>query len=156
MRNLLLAAVCVCLATLVPLSAEVTTNIKVPTTLTVFVPCAASGMGEMVSLSGDLHVTIAVTIDANGGLHMKQHFQPQGIVGYGSVTGAKYQATGVTQDQIHRASPGFPYEETFINRFHIVGQGPGNDFYVQDTVHITVNADGTATATVDNHTVTCK
>jgi hypothetical protein len=43
-----------------------------------------------------------------------------------------------------------------VNNFRIIGQGTGNNFLVHETFHITVNADGTMTASVDNFSVDCK
>jgi hypothetical protein len=49
----------------------------------------------------------------------------------------------------------FPFIETFVNNFKIIGQGPGNNFLVHQNVHITVNANGTLTASVDNFSTEC-
>jgi len=137
-------------------SAEVVTNEKIPVTLNVFVPCAAGGAGEVISISGNLHVLIAVTLDDTGGFHYKDHFQPQGLRGQGLTTGDKYQGTGVTQFQMNVSAASLPYEFTYVNNFRMIGQGPGNNFTVHENVHVRVNADGTATAEVDNFKVECK
>jgi hypothetical protein len=123
-----------------------------PIDLIVFVPCANGGAGEDVALSGNLHDLFHITVNGNS-LHVKTHDQPQGISGTGLVTGDKYQATGVTQDEFNTS---FGMEETFINNFRIIGQGPGNNFLVHENFHITINANGTVTASHDNFTVDCK
>ena len=133
--------------------AAVTTNIEVPVNIPVFIPCAAGGAGELVVLSGDLHVLLRFTIDNNGGIHSASHFQPQGISGIGQTTGDKYQGTGVTQDEFN-AKVG--HEETFINNFRIIGQGNGNNFLVHENFHITINANGSVTAFLDNFSVDCR
>jgi hypothetical protein len=61
-----------------------TTNIN----LTVFIPCAAGGAGEVVDLSGPLHTLISFTINGNN-VSGYFHFQPQGISGTGETTGDK-------------------------------------------------------------------
>lgn len=135
----------------------VVTNFSQPTDLTVYVPCAALGAGEYVQLSGSLHVLFVTTIDNQGGFHSKFHVQPQGISGTGLTTGAKYQATGETQGTFNGdLVSGQPSEQTFVNNFKIVGQGPGNNFMSHETFHITVNPDGTVTAFVDNFSVECR
>jgi hypothetical protein len=123
-----------------------------PIDLIVFVPCANGGAGEDVALSGNLHDLFHITINANS-LHVKTHDQPQGISGTGLVSGDKYQATGVTQDEFNTS---FGVEETFINNFRIIGQGNGNNFLVHENFHITINANGTVTSFHDNVTVDCK
>ena len=130
-----------------------TDNVRIPFELFVFVPCAAGGEGEEVFLSGTLHVLFHTTIDNQGGFHAKFHFQPQGISGTGLVTGAKYQATGVTQGT-DNGKVGF--ESTFVNNFKIIGQGPGNNFLIHENFHFTVNANGEVTAFVDNIRIECK
>jgi hypothetical protein len=70
-------------------------NVKIDFFFTPFVPCADGGAGELVELSGPLHMLFHVTEDANGGIHVKSHVQPQGISGVGMSTGTKYQGTGV-------------------------------------------------------------
>ena len=133
--------------------AAVTTNIEVPVNIPVFIPCAAGGAGELVVLSGDLHVLLRFTVDQNGGIHVASHFQPQGISGIGQTTGDKYQGTGVTQDEFN-AKVGM--EETFINNFRIIGQGNGNNFLVHETFHVTINANGSVTAFLDNFSIDCR
>jgi hypothetical protein len=133
--------------------AEVTDNLKVPVNIGVFIPCAAGGSGEVVFLTGNLHVLLRFTIDNGGGIHAASHFQPQGISGLGGTTGDKYQGTGVTQSEFN-ARVGV--EETFINNFRIIGQGDGNNFLVHETFHITINPNGAATAFFDKFSVDCR
>jgi len=50
----------------------------------------------------------------------------------------------------------FPLIFTFVNNFKIIGQGPNNNFLVHENLHVTINADGTLTAFVDNFSFTCQ
>jgi hypothetical protein len=148
----------VCLAALLALpsavGAEVVTNERIDFTgFTVFVPCANGGAGELVTFEGPLHVLIAVTLDKAGGFHLKEHSQPQGLTGVGADTGDKYQGTGVTQDTFN-GKVGETF--TFVNNFRMIGQGPGNNFLVHETLHATVNANGVATVVHDNLSVECR
>ena len=136
-----------------PAQAAVTTNIEVPVNIPVFIPCAAGGAGELVVLSGDLHVLLRFAVDQKGGIYAASHFQPQGISGIGQTTGDKYQGTGVTQFEFN-AKRGV--EETFINNFRIIGQGSGNNLLVHETFHITINANGSVTAFLDNFSIDCR
>ena len=79
--------------------------------------------------------------------------QPEGIRGFGQITGDKYQATGVTQDEIN-ADIGA--EETLINNFRVIGQGTGNNFLIHQTMHITFNSNGTVTALVQKLNADCR
>lgn len=118
-----------------------------------YVPCAAGGAGEVVVFEGNLHVLTALTVDNKGGFHLKTHAQPQGLSGVGLVTGDKYQATGVTQDQTN-VKAGQTY--TYVNNFRMIGQGPGNNYTVHTTFHYTVNANGELTVVHDNTKIDCK
>ena len=131
----------------------VTDNFIEPIDLFVFVPCARGGAGEFVELTGTLHILFVTTIDDNGGVHTKFHFQPQGISGTGFITGDKYQGTGVTQGSFN-GRVGF--ETTFVNNFKMIGQGPGNNFLIHENFHVTVDPNGEVTASVDNFSVKCK
>jgi hypothetical protein len=131
----------------------VTTNEQVPVTVFAFVPCANDGAGELVVLTGTLHVLSHVTIDDQGGLHVKQHFQPQGVSGTGLTTGDKYQGTGATQTEFN-ATAGL--EQTSINNFRIIGQGPDNNVLVHSTTHVTITPNGDVTTVVDNFSVECR
>ena len=133
--------------------AAVVTNTSVPINITLFVPCANGGAGEIIEVSGPLHVLESVTFDGHGGFHVHVLFNPQDVTGTGLTTGDKYQGTGETQFDFN-GTVGFT--NTYVNNFNMIGQGPGNNFKVHENAHITVNADGTITAFVDNFSFTCQ
>src|SRR5216117_4238298 len=64
-------------------------DITIPIDLFVFVPCANGGAGELIEVSGPLHVLSQLTISNSGNVVLYSHFQPQGISGTGFVTGDK-------------------------------------------------------------------
>ncbi len=119
-----------------------------------FVPCANNGAGEDVVFEGDIHVLITSTVDSGGAARFRVHSQPQGLAGVGQYTGDKYQASGVTQETEVFGQSGA--EATFVNNFHLIGQGPGNNFTVHQLTHVTVNASGEITASTDHFTTSCK
>jgi hypothetical protein len=149
----LLATGTMTLAGITTANAETIQNIFVPIDLIVFIPCANGGVGELVEVTGRLHIVLNLTFDNAGGVHVKEHFQPQGISGTGSTTGDKYQGTGVTQDEFN-AKVGFEF--TSVNNFRMIGQGSGNNLLVHETSHFTVNSNGTVTAIFDKFSVDCK
>ena len=134
---------------------QVMVNDSIPLSLTVFIPCANNGAGEDVILNGELHVLITLTVNGNN-FSGKDHFQPQGLSGIGTVTGDKYQGTGVTQDQFGGSFQNGQSEQSFINNFRMIGQGPGNNFLVHENFHLTFNANGDVTAVHDNFSIDCK
>ena len=143
------------LSSVLPIHAAVDTNMSFPVTISFFIPCAVGGAGEVVTLNGNLHVLISTIVNVNH-ISSDMHFQPQGISGVGSVSGDKYQATGITRLSFEADVAGFPFNTTSVNNFKIIGQQSGNNFLVHENFHLTVNADGTITANIDNFSVECK
>jgi hypothetical protein len=133
----------------------ITTNDFIPFAQAVFVPCADGGAGEVVLISGTLHVQNHITIN-NNRASIKSHFQPQGASGVGVTTGDVYHATGVTQEHDSVPLTNGAFEFTFINNFRIIGEGPDNNLLVHQTVHVTVNANGDVTSNVTNTSVECR
>jgi hypothetical protein len=140
---------------LVRVSAAVTTNDVTDVSLTAFVPCADGGNGELLNLSGPLHTLISYTLNGKN-VSGYYHFQPQNVSAVGETTRAEYRAVGVTQETFKGSLQNGQVNFTIVNNFRVIGQGPGNNFLVHETMHITINADGTATAFHDNFTFECK
>ena len=132
----------------------ITTNDFIPFAQIAFVPCANGGAGELVLVEGTLHIQQHITINGNRAT-IKSHFQPQGAGGTGLTTGDTYNAVGVTQEVDTIALTGGATEFTFINNFRIIGQGPDNNLQVHQTIHVTINPDGTVTTVVDNTSIEC-
>jgi hypothetical protein len=130
-------------------------NFAVPVDEVVFVPCANGGAGEDVHLTGSLHVLVHETVNGNR-FNVKLHFQDQGVSGIGLSTGDKYRRTGATQERFGGSFVNGQFSDTFTNSFNVIGQGPGNNFLVHQTFHVTLNANGVVTAFVDNFSVECK
>jgi hypothetical protein len=114
-------------------------------------PCT----GEPVQLTGQRHILFHITEDANGGFHAVTHLQLQGVSGTGLVSGQRYKVVGVTRDESYFA-PGELRETMIIHRFHIVSGGPSDNWLVNETIHVTFNANGEPTAEVLNFHTTCE
>jgi len=124
------------------------------------VMCVVTALAIVISPANAMvqvndRTVISFTINGNNASGFF-HFQPQGISGTGETTGAKYQGTGATQESFTNSFQNGQANETFINNFRIIGQGPGNNFLVHETLHFTINADGTVTVFHDNFSVDCK
>ena len=154
--TVLLATLSIGVLTWGPVAAGVNLNIKVPFAQVVFVPCANDGAGEFLTISGSLHLLLTATEDSAGGQHLTFHFQPQGASGVGEDTGDLYRANGVTRGATHVIQGDFPFIDTFVNNFRMIGTAGGAKFKVHNTVHVTINANGELSADVDNSSVTCR
>ena len=62
----------------------------------------------------------------------------------------------MTQDHFSGSLSNGQFNQTFINNFRIIGQGPGNNFLVHENFHLTINANGDVTTVHDNFSVDCK
>jgi hypothetical protein len=133
----------------------VTTNLRLPIDLPGFIPCANGGRGDLVTLSGNLHMLATVTTTSNN-LHVKLLFNPQGISGVSAITGDKYQGTGASENDLNAANPAFPLTETTINNFRIIGQGAGNNVVLHEVAKFTINANDAVTVNNDKFSTTCK
>jgi len=143
------------MAIIAPANAAVQVNDSTDIGLTVFIPCAAGGTGEIVDLAGPLHTVISFNINGNN-VSGYYHFQPQGIVGVGETSGEKYQATGITQESFKQSFQNGQVNDTFVNNFKIIGQKSGNNYLVHETLHFTINSNGSVTAFHDNFSVVCQ
>ena len=119
----------------------------------IFVPCANNGAGENVELTGTIHISLHTTVNGNN-FSTKYHFQPQGISGVGQTTGDTYRGSGVTQEEIKGSLKNGKYIDTYINNFNLVSRGA--KYEVHGNTHIKINANGTATASVNNLMSDCK
>jgi len=137
------------------LSAAVTnSNIEVPFSSTVLVTCANGGSGELVDITGTLHVVAHTVVAPNGNVSFFAHNQLQWAKGVGQITGDVYQANGVTHE-VEANATGLPFTTTTADNVLLIGPGPGNNRRVHMTIHLTVNANGEVTADVNIVEVTC-
>ena len=132
----------------------ITTNDFVPFSQPILVPCANGGAGEIVLVEGILHIQEHITINDNRAT-IKTFAGPQGASGVGLTTGDTYRAVGNTQETDTIPVIGGATEFTFINNFRLIGSGPGNNLQVHQTIHVTIDANGTVTTVVDNTSVEC-
>jgi hypothetical protein len=107
---------------------------------------------DPVALSGTIHAVITAVDNGAGGSMVATHFNPQGVTGVGLVSGRIYHGTGVTRE-VFRVGKG--ETNTFVNNFRLISAGPGGDVILHEAFHVTVNANGEVTASVDHLNVTC-
>jgi hypothetical protein len=148
----LAAVAAVALATANLAQAAVSSNVSTPLATSTFVPCANGGAGEVVTLTGRLHILATVTLDSAGGVHGTLLFNPQGVSGVGSVSGAGYRGTGET---VSTFTGNVGAVSTLVNNFRIIGTGGAASLQVHENVALVVNASGTLTASIDHVSVTC-
>jgi hypothetical protein len=110
--------------------------------------------GDPIQLSGRLLTVVSATLNAAGGGAFAIHFQPQGVFGLDSQTWTTYTASGLTREVVIVAAAGTT-TFTVINRFRLEAMGRAQSLDASATLHFTILADGTVTASVGNFTVPC-
>ena len=114
--------------------ADVTTNEKQSLAFAGYVPCANGGAGEVLSGTVEAHTMAAET--ANGNKDRSQfQFQVHGTM-VGAITGDTYRVSGVTRGASQESFENGHYNLTYVNNFHLIGPGPGNDLIAHEIAHI--------------------
>src|SRR2546427_382880 len=132
-----------------PLAYAATTSTVMPfPTPTITNPCN----GEDVNVSGNVHVTIGVTIDGNGGSHLRIHINNQDVSGIGVDTGSRYQIPTTSASSAYFGSA---TTMTLTVNPRVVAQGSTPNFNMRELIHVTVNANGVTTASIDNPSMDC-
>jgi hypothetical protein len=114
-------------------------------------PCTP---GDIVNLSGDIHVVITTTADSAGGYRVTNHLNSE-LSGASILTGLKY-TNSTTNDEEWYARPPFPAVHTHTYDFELISQTRFDNYVLHMTMHETVNATGVPTATVDDFSMDCK
>lgn len=135
---------------------EVVYNDRIPLDQTAFVPCAAGGSGEFVTILGTVHVQIHETFDRSGGYHFGFMINVVGAAGVGQDTGEMYRSTGGNKEVNNIGADDLPFVGTFVNVFNLIGTAGGEFLRVHNTLHVTVNSNGMVSAVIDNSSVTCE
>ena len=132
-------------------STTVTTNETVPLSGSVANPCN----GDVVTLQGNIHVTNHMTTDASGGTHLKTHLNFQDVSGTGSPSGLNYNVRTTTNETVND-NDGPQSEATIISTVKLISQGSALNSFLQTVFHVTVNANGVTTTTVDETKIECR
>jgi hypothetical protein len=122
-----------------------TTNEDIPFTNTLLNQCN----GDTVTFSGSLHVVNTMTTDASGGTHLKTHVNYQDVTGTGAPSGINYRV-GTVSNEVINDNDG-PQSTTTV-----ITQGPALNSFLRTVLHITVNANGETTSTVDEVSFECR
>lgn len=119
--------------------AAVVTNETVSYAWSGFVSCANGGAGEFVTGRIDVHNLITSTVNGNVDSWQFQ-FEPHGSV-VGRITGDTYRLTGVTRGTYEEILQSGEYTLTYVDRYQLIGPGPGNNLVVRETAHVTIDGD---------------
>lgn len=109
---------------------------------------------DVINLNGDIHIVITYTGDNKGGYHMSSSLNYQGVSGQSITTQTLYQSSTITNNNFNM-NPPFPSTYSNIDSWSLISQGGTDNFIMHSTFHVTMNANGVPTATVDNFSAQC-
>jgi hypothetical protein len=111
-------------------------------------PCTP---GDFVNFQGTLHMVMSVTTDTRGGYHVGM--EKNWVLGGKSITtGIAYRGS---QTKVESMYVGSGMTATTTDDIQLLSQGSSDNFLAHANTHVTVNAAGVPTATVDNLRFEC-
>ena len=120
----------------------------------IIVAVSESCSGEDVNVFGTLDIIIQTTTDSRGGLHVVFHLTPH-LIGVGLSTGLDYNPVGPSQFVFIVDGTG-PRVTAGVNIINLISPGSSDNLVITETVHVTVNANGTTTVEFDNVNAACR
>ena len=105
--------------------------------------------GEQVEISGTIHLLSHEQSDGS----VVGHINYQGLTGVGLTTGVRYHVSAV--DHFRLQAP-FPSSIQSVRNIHLIAEGATDDLLVQIVSHVTVDANGNVTASVDEIWSQCR
>ena len=149
----LVALAAASLAVVVSAQAGVTTNEHLSLAYAGYVPCANGGAGELLTGTIDVHDLASETV--NGNQEAWQFtFERRGEL-VGQATGDTYRLAGVEHGAYTQSLGSEHSTLTYVNRYRLVGPGPGNNLVVRETAHVTIDADENVVVQHDDFAVGC-
>ena len=128
-----------------------TTNEELPISSSIANTCN----GDTVTFQGTVHVVNTVTVDSSGGFHLKTHSNYQDVSGTGTPSGVNYRIVTTTNETIND-NDGPQFEMTVVQTVKAVSQGSAPNLFLHVVMHVTINANGETTSTVDEVTAECR
>ena len=98
--------------------------------------------GEIVTITGEVNVTVRRTVDAKGITHFMINFVASHLSGVGA--SGNYKIVGAEKSHEEGIDgQEYPFSQNYTSQYNVVSQGNAPNFKVTETSRITVDADGT-------------
>ena len=149
----LIALAAASLTVVVSAHAGVTANEHFSIAYAGYVPCANGGSGELLTGTIEVHDLASETVNGNHAA-WQFLFERRGEL-VGSITGDTYRLAGVEHGAYTQSLGSEHSTLTYVNRYRLVGPGPGNNLIVRETAHITLDAGENVVVQRDDFTVDC-
>lgn len=116
-------------------------------------PCTSE---QITIAGGTFQLIVNDTTDANGGLHFDIRGNAQGVVATGAISGDRYRLAGDFWSEQTVRNASFPLSLTLVEVHNAVSAGSAQNFIVHIVRHLTINANGDVTASVDAVSAECR
>ena len=127
--------------------------VRTDLTGTAFVdPCTAE---QITIVGGTFQLTVNTTIDAAGALHLDIRGNAQGVHAQGSTSGDMYRLAGDFWSELTVRNATYPLTMTSVEVHNAVSTGSAPNFIVHIVRHLTIDASGNVTSSVDSVSATC-
>jgi hypothetical protein len=151
-RRMLLGAcaLVVALAAAAPAQADPVINQRVNLEFDNVNPCT----GEPFHYTQDWHVVGHTSIGPDGEPFVtSQQLNTSKTDGVGLITGDRYEVNQVINITDHPFNAAHPF--TAVTQVHFIDTGKGDDFFIDETLHETINANGEISIFVESGNVRC-
>lgn len=148
----LLAVTCACVLTISfagRASAAQLENVTIPVAGETFNPCN----GEILTFTGNFHLSFDITVTPNGGFHVVEQDNAEDIKAVGDL-GNIY--SGSEHDSLVENLPIGATTFTAEGSFAETSHGSAPNFVTDYLEHVTINPNGTVTVVVDTFTSACR
>jgi hypothetical protein len=109
---------------------------------------SADCTSEVVEINGTIHFVNQTQADGT----VIGHFNYQNVRGLGLTSGSTYQVSAV--DHVRLSAP-FPSSISSVRSFQLISRGSSSNLLVTVLYHITVNANGEVTVSIDDLNTQC-
>ena len=127
-----------------------TSTIETPIAVTLVNQCT----GEPIFIEGTMTTLVGLTADASGGLHATLETKSRGT-GVAS-TGTKYIYSENFLSQLNAVASSESVTLTQVLTHNLITAGKTQNAYIRIRLHVTLNASGEVTATVDQFEAGCR
>lgn len=109
--------------------------------------------GERIATTGEFHIVVQQVTDASGATHLTFVGNTVNMQGIGD-QGNTYRVSGILRQHNSPVGPA-PWVYQYTDIFNLISKGGTVDFHYQVEIHMTIDANGTLTAAIENVRATC-
>lgn len=105
---------------------------------------------------GTLQIVTDTRRDSAGGVHVTVRGNAQKVVARGETSGVTYHLAGDWWGEVNARPDGSPIVVHLVEVHNMVSEGPSENVTVHAVAHVTINANGTTSTTIDSFTSECR